>query len=214
MAILENCTKAEVYDEEGTLLCQASVNSGPMDSVMVVVPKSLEYKSQNTYRIVFYDPTLGMLTCRCALSAPLDMPEQRRSFRCEILERLNQEQRRQDVKVSVGAEVTIHVSRQPGDHVQITSDGYPARVLNISAGGVYLRTELPLKEGRRLWFDFKEAGETIPLAAQILRVDDLSPHPGRKVYGYGCHFTDLSTRYESQLRSYVFREELRKRNRD
>ena len=125
-------------------------------------------------------------------------------------------QRRQDVKVSVaaGAEVTIHVARQPGDHIQVVKDGYPATVLNISAGGVYLRTALPLQEGRRLWFDFKGAGETIPLTAQILRVDDLSPHPAKQIFGYGCHFIDLPARYESQLRSYVFREELRRRNRD
>lgn len=214
MAILQECTKAEVYDLEGTRLCLAQVQRGPMDSILVVTPDSLDHRDYEMFRIVFYDPTLGVLTCRCELSAPLDLPDHMTSYRCEILERLHQEQRRQDVKVSVGREVTIHVARQPGDHVQVTKEGYPATVLNISAGGVYLRTTLPLQKGRRLWFDFKEAGEPIPLTAQILRVDDLSPHPAKQVYGYGCHFIDLSTRYESQLRSYVFREELRRRNRD
>lgn len=214
MAILQNCTKADVYDLEGTLLCPASVQSGPMDGILVVTPDSLNHRDHDMFRIVFYDPVLGVLTCRCELSSPLDLPDHMISYRCEILERLNQEQRRQDVKVSVGRDVTIHVARQPGDHTQVTKDGYPATVLNISAGGVYLRTALPLQEGRRLWFDFKEAGETIPLTAQILRVDDLSPHPAKKLYGYGCHFVNLSTRHESLLRGYVFQEDRRRRNRD
>ena len=113
MAILQNCTKAEVYDTNGTLLCPATVQSGPMDSILVITPDSLDHREHDLFRIVFYDPVLGVLTCRCELSAPLDLPDHMTSYRCEILERLNQEQRRQDVKVSVaaGAEVTIHVAR-------------------------------------------------------------------------------------------------------
>lgn len=214
MAILQNCTKAEVYDTNGTLLCPATVQSGPMDSILVITPDSLDHKEHDLFRIVFYDPVLGVLTCRCELSAPLDLPDHMTSYRCEILERLNQEQRRQDVKVSVaaGADVTIHVARQPGDHIQVVKEGYPATVLNISAGGVYLRTALPLQPDRRLWFDFKGAGETIPLTAQILRVDDLSPHPAKQVFGYGCRFVDLPARHESLLRGYVFQEDRRRRS--
>lgn len=214
MAMLDNCRKADIFDEEGNLLCQAAVRTGPTGGVLVVVPREMDYKAQEFFQILFYDPVLGMLTCRCALSAPLDMPDRMRSLRCEVVERLNQENRRQDVKVSVGVEVMIHVSRQPGDTVQVPESGVPATVLNISAGGVYLRTALPLKEGRRLWFDFNEAGDTIPLKAQILRVDDATIYPSQPLYGYGCQFVGLSTRHESQLRSFVFREEMRKRQRD
>ena len=85
-------------------------------------------------------------------------------------------------------------------------------MLNISAGGVYLRTALPLQPDRRLWFDFKGAGETIPLTAQILRVDDLSPHPAKQIFGYGCRFVDLPARHESLLRGYVFQEDRRRRS--
>ena len=98
--------------------------------------------------------------------------------------------------------------------MQVPPEGVSAKVFNISAGGVYLRTALALKEGRRLWFDFKEAGGTIPLAAEILRVEDATIWGQRPLYGYGCRFVDLPTRYESQLRSFVFREEMRTRKRD
>ena len=75
MAILQNCTKAEVYDTNGTLLCPATVQSGPMDSILVITPDSLDHREHDLFRIVFYDPVLGVLTCRCELSAPLDLPD-------------------------------------------------------------------------------------------------------------------------------------------
>ena len=89
MAILQNCTKAEVYDTNGALLCPATVQSGPMDSILVITPDSLDHREHDLFRIVFYDPVLGVLTCRCELSAPLDLPDHMTSYRCEILERLN-----------------------------------------------------------------------------------------------------------------------------
>ena len=164
MAMMDNCKKAEIFDDSGNLLCEAAVSCGPMGGLLVDVPAELDYKAQSLFRVLFYDPTMGMVMCRCTLSSPLDLPEGRRSLRCDIAEQLSQENRRQDVKVSLGAEVMIHVSRQPGDKVQVPPEGVSAKVFNISAGGVYLRTALALKEGRRLWFDFKEAGGTIPLA--------------------------------------------------
>ena len=214
MAMMDNCKKAEIFDDSGNLLCEAAVSCGPMGGLLLDVPAELDYKAQSLFRVLFYDPTMGMVMCRCTLSSPLDLPEGRRSLRCDIAEQISQENRRQDVKVSLGAEVMIHVSRQPGDKVQVPPEGVSAKVFNISAGGVYLRTALALKEGRRLWFDFKEAGGTIPLAAEILRVEDATIWGQRPLYGYGCRLVDLPTRYESQLRSFVFREEMRTRKRD
>lgn len=214
MAILEYCKRAEIFDSDGDFLVQAGVEQGPMDSVLLIVPRSFDFHLLPYFQIVFYDPILGMLTCRCSLNSPLDLPEQMRSLRCEIIDRLSQEQRRQDVKVSVGEKVMLHTSRQPGDAVQIPSEGVQATVLNISAGGVYLRTSLAMDKGRRVWFDFKGAGGTIPLVAKILRVSDETVYPSQPLYGYGCRFMDLPARYESQLRSFVFREDRRLRKKD
>ena len=190
MAILEYCKRAEIFDSDGDLLVQAGVEQGPMDSVLLIVPRSFDFHLLPYFQIVFYDPILGMLTCRCSLNSPLDLPEQMRSLRCEIIDRLSQEQRRQDVKVSVGEKVMLHTSRQPGDAVQIPSEGVQATVLNIRAGG------------------------TIPLVAKILRVSDETVYPSQPLYGYGCRFMDLPARYESQLRSFVFREDRRLRKKD
>lgn len=214
MAILEHCKRAEIFDSDGDLIVRADVEMGPMDGVLLIVPRSFDFHVQPYFQVVFYDPILGMLTCRCVLTSPLDLPDQMCSLRCEILERLSQEQRRQDVKVSVGERVMLHTSRQPGDQVQIPAEGVQAMVLNISAGGAYLRTSLPMDKGRRVWFDFTSAGGVIPLTAKVLRVSDETVYPSQPLYGYGCRFMDLPARYESQLRSFVFREDRRLRKKD
>ena len=182
-----------------------------MGSLLLTVPRSLDYLNQEIFRILFYDPTLGRLTCRCALSSPLLLPNQMTSLRCDILERVSQEQRRQDLKVPLkvptGMDITIHVTRRPGDSLYMTEEGRPARLMNLSAGGAYVRTEVVLEEGRQLWFDFRGAGAPIRLTAQVLRVEDLTAQPNRPLYGYGCKFVGLPARAESQLRSFVFKEE-------
>lgn len=211
MVFLENCKKAEIFGDSNNFLCTAAVSLGPLGSILVVVPRSMDYRAQEDFKIIFYDPAMGKLTCRCTLSAPLPLPDQMCSLRCQVLEQLAQEQRREDVKVPVVVRMMLHVSRQPGDSVYVPPEGWPSTVQNISAGGVYLQTDLALTEGRRFWFDFHETGETIRLEARILRVDDLTKRPNQPLYGYGCKFINLSARSENQLRNYVFREEKRQR---
>ena len=198
MVFLENCKKAEVFGDSNNFLCEAAVSLGPLGSILVAVPRSMDYKAQENFTLVFYDPVMGKLTCRCALSAPLPLPDQMCSLRCQVLEQLAQEQRREDVKVPVIVRMMLHVSRQPGDSVYVPPEGWPATVQNISAGGVYLQTDLPL---------------VLRLEARILRVDDLTKRPNQPLYGYGCKFINLSARSENQLRNYVFREEKRQRKR-
>ena len=86
MEILEYCTKAEIFDNDGKVLCEAMVSIGPMGSLLLTVPRSLDYLNQEVFR----------LTCRCALSSPLLLPDRKTSLRCDILERISQEQRRQE----------------------------------------------------------------------------------------------------------------------
>lgn len=212
MAILENCLKADVYDiVDGALLCTARVSQGPMESILLEVPRSVDWTENDLCRIVFYDPVLGKLTCRCSLSSPLILSVEELSLRCEIIEKLSQEQRRNDVKVPVGHKVLLQIPHRPGD-VIVPPEGWPATVMNISAGGVCLRTDFVLEVGRTCSFIFPEAGGNIPLTAKVLWLADASTRPHQVLYAYGCQFVNLPTRYESQLRSFVFREERRLHN--
>ena len=191
MAILENCMKAEIFDiVDNTLLCTSYVSQGPMESILLEVPRTIDWKEHAICRVVFYDPTLGRLTCRCSLSSPLILPDQMLSIRCEIVEKLSQEQRRNDVKVPVGVRVLLRIPHRPGD-APVPPEGWPATVINISAGGVCLRTDFAL---------------------EVLWSADASTRPYQTLYAYGCQFVGLPSRYESQLRGFVFREERRLRN--
>lgn len=213
MEILKECKKAEVFDlSSGGLLCVAGVSSGPMGGILLTIPRDLNCQELGPCQVIFYDPVLGRLTCRCILSSPLPLPDRKQSVRCDILERLSQEQRREDVKIPFEAKVMLHVPHVPGDSIRVPAAGWPAVIKNISAGGVYFRTDLVLPEQRMVRFDFREAGDNIPLSAQILRVDDITERPSQPMYGYGCRFVNLQNRYENQLRNFVFQEERRRRN--
>ena len=120
-------------------------------------------------------------------------------YRCEVLETLSKQQRREDLKVAVSVPV------------QVRFDGrlWPGTIANISAGGVLLMSPLTAHRGDTLHFQFNEAGDTIPLTAQVLRVELRPTQNGKLTYGYGCHFVDLKPGHESLLRNYVFQEERR-----
>lgn len=209
--MLENCKKADVFEKSGNPLCRARVSVGPTGGILLIFPRTVKYKTNLPYRVVFYDPTLGILTCRCRLSVALPLPGgQLCSLRCEIQEKISQEQRRQDVKIPLEAGVKLFTTFITGDPVRVTDDGFPAIVVNISAGGVYLRTALPLPKGRRVWFKFPPL-DGITLNAQILRVENATVQVGQTQYGYGCKFLNLTTKHEALLRSYIFQEERRQR---
>lgn len=210
--MLEKCKKADILEKAGTLICQARVSVGRTGEIILVIPRSATYKSNSAYPVVFYDPVLGRVTCRCRLSAPLPLPGgELYSLRCEVVEQLSQEQRRQDVKIPMNMTIMLHAAYQPGDPVRTSELGTPATIGNLSAGGVYLRTALPLPKGRRVWFDLMVGKEKMTLSAKVVWMETTSPKPGQIQYGYGCQFVNLLSRQESALRSFIFQEERRQR---
>ena len=215
--MFEKCKKADILERTGALICQARISVGRNGEVLMVIPRAAAYKPNANYHVVFYDPVLGRVTCRCRLSASLALPGGALcSLRCEILEQLAQNQRRQDVKIPLGLNIMLHAAYQPGDPILPSELGVPATIVNISAGGIYLRTSLALAKGRRVWFDFAETGEKMTLSAQILRVENptVSPNGGNRfLYGYGCKFVDMLSRHESILRSYIFQQQRYQRDR-
>lgn len=187
------------------MICQARVSVSQRGQVLLVIPRSAFYRPNAPYRVVFYDPVLGRVTCRCRLSASLPLPNSDlNSLRCEVLEQLAQDQRRQDVKIPLGENILLHAVYQPGDVGRIPEGGAPATIVNISAGGVYLRTSMLLEKGRRVWFDYRINNENLTLSAQVLRAENASLNQNQILYGYGCRFINLLSRHESLLRSYIF----------
>lgn len=205
--MFEKCKKADVYAKGGSLICQARISVSRTGQILLVIPRSAVYKPNAPYRVVFYDPVLGRVTCNCRLSASVPLPNSNlNSLRCEVLEQLAQDQRRQDVKIPLGENVLLHAVFQPGDVGKIPEGGFPATIVNISAGGVYLRTSVLLEKGRRVWFDYRINNENLTLSAQILRAENgaLNQNQNQILYGYGCKFINMLSRHESMLRSYIF----------
>lgn len=214
--MFEKCKKADLLERTGGLICQARVNVGRSGGILLIIPRAAVYKPNTNYHVIFYDPVLGRVTCRCRLSSSLNLPGgELCSMRCEVLEQLRQDQRRQDVKIPLGINIMLHAVYQTGDHIADSVMGVPTTIVDISAGGVYLRTPLQLAKGRRVWFDFAEAGENMTLSAQILRVESVPATNGSsQLYGYGCKFVDMLSRHETALRSYIFQQQRNQRVRD
>lgn len=197
------CKKAEIHDAAHDRTVPAAVSTGAMDSLLITVPRDYAHNTSEPVEILFYDPIQGLVTCRCLLTSPLNVDRQHRSFRCQVLEVLSRDQRRQDIKISLTSKVTVTLER-PDRTLEA-----PATLYNISAGGVYLVTDLELSPGDQVSFYFHDAGGTIPLTAEVLRVETRPDRYSRPVVGYGCQFVDMANMYELQLRSYVFKEEKR-----
>lgn len=214
--MFEKCKKAEVLDKSGALVCQCRVSVGHSGAILLVIPRAAVYKANTNYRVVFYDPVLGRVICRCRLSAALPLPGgELCSLRCEVLEQLIQDQRRQDVKIPLGMNVMLHATYQPGDPIEPSSLGIPATIVNISAGGVYLRAPLMMDKGRRIWFDFQIDRENVTLSAQVLRRDNAALSSNHQIhYGYGCKFINMLSKHEAALRSFIFQLQRQQRKQD
>lgn len=195
---LTRCKKAELQDPATKRTVKADVTIGALDSLLITVPKSCVLSTDDPVTVTFLEPALGMVVCRCKLSSPLATADLKFcSYRCRILEELERNQRREDIKLTITVDVEIQLAN---------TDTYaPATIYNISAGGVYLATSLAAQAGDRLTFNFNQAGPAIPLVAEVLRVENRLDRYGRLVKGYGCRFVRLSPRYEAQLRSFIFK---------
>lgn len=197
MAMFSRCKKAELKDAVSGQTFAAGVSIGPMDSLMIAAPAACKVEAGTPMEIKFLDPALGVVTCRCKLTSPLLSNDKRFAvYRCQVLEKLSQEQRREDIKIPLTARVRI-------SHLDSGAEA-PATLCNISASGVYLGTSLPAQKGDKLSFTLPVDGALIPLTAEILRVESRSDLGG---LGYGCRFVRLSSQHENQLRAYIFQEE-------
>lgn len=199
MAMFSRCKKAELKDAVSGQTFAAGVSIGPMDSLMIAAPITRKVEAGTPLEIKFLDPALGVVTCRCKLTSPLISRDKRFAvYRCQVLEKLSQEQRREDIKIPITIKVRVAHRRSGGEA--------PAVLCNISASGVYLGTSLPVQTGDLLSFTLPTADAQIPLTAEVLRAESRADLGGT---GCGCRFVHLAPQHETQLRAYIFQEERR-----
>lgn len=199
MAMFSRCKKAELTDIETGEAVTAGVSIGRLDSLMIATPLTCKLDMNDPVEIRFLDSTLGVVTCLCKLTAPLLTPDKRfMVYRCQILEELSREQRREDIKIPLTSQVQVN---HPA-----SGKSAPGALRDISASGVYLGTSLSAQKGDILSFTLQLDDGSIPLTAEVLRAE-LRPNLGG--YGYGCRFVRMLPQHETQLRAYIFQEERR-----
>lgn len=199
MAQFEHCKKAEIPPtEKGQPAIRCTVGTVSTGGLLISTPRDFKCSSGTPVVVVFFDPLLGLTRCSCRLSAPVPKGDIC-IYRCEVLEMLSKQQRREDLKVAVSVPVQVRFN----DRI------WPGTIANISAGGVLLMSPLTARRGDTLTFNFNAGEDLIPLTAQVLRVELRPTQGGKLTYGYGCRFVDLKPGHESLLRNYVFQEERR-----
>lgn len=203
MVKFSQCRKADILDRATKRMIKAAVSFGAMDSLLITVPQASALPTNEPVLISFLDAALGVVRCRCRLSAPLVSDNRSLcTYRCQILEYLSQKQRREDLKIPMNVNVAATLVS--------SGDMAAATIRDISAGGAYLVTTLAAQVGEQLTFSFRQAGTAIPLTAEVLRAEATVDQQNRLVRGYGCRFVHLSPQHEAQLRSYIFQEEKRR----
>lgn len=204
---LIHCKKVDILDEEDHVLYSAEVTSDSTNSLLVILPRSFDYHAQDSFKTRFYDPIRGLVTCRSRFHAPLPLPDAKVSLRCTIVQNISQQNRRTDLKVPIFYNTQAKVEKKSFSGMVDCNEFYPAELVNISAGGVYIKLPVLLFRYRKISFTFDADGKEVPLTAEVLRVEDCTTVPNKPMFGYGCRFVDLAPQYEAILRSFVLRRE-------
>lgn len=207
MKILKRCRKATIYDDEKNLLCQVNVFLDEEENIRISTPEEFDEHIQETFEVVFFDPVIGLIPCRCALSEPETLSNQVISFKCSVLERREQIQRRMDIKVPVEIDILMRTDGIVGGTIETGDGGYIAKMTDISAGGTFLVSKMWIEKGALIDFEFTETKAPIDLTVEVLRVMEQTDEQGNRTYGHGCRFFELSRNAETMLRNFVYQRE-------
>ncbi|MBQ4347968.1 MAG: PilZ domain-containing protein [Firmicutes bacterium] len=202
MRKFEHCKKADILNEKNEPIATADVGIDSSNRLRLTFTDFDPTKSEE-FNVLFYDPSEGLVTCLCRFSQP-EVIDKKLIMTCHVIQRLAQEQRRRDLKVNLKHDVYIQLMGRGGGE-------FHADIVNFSAGGVLLRSKLFAGPGDKLFFSFREAGDNIPMIAEILRVEPPKSNEEPLIYGYGCRFLGLTAQQEEMLRGFVFRQEMEKR---
>jgi len=208
MDVLKKCYKAEIFKGE-KVLCEVEVFRDLASDVWLSIPKDFPLDTSKDYTILFYDSIAGLVRCRCALGDIQPLSDEWDSVPCEILEVLESQQRRMDLKITLDTSLDLRCNFIPGPRAGIP-EWIHAVTRDISAGGVYFMCEYELPAGSVVQFQLHGASKPLMLSAKVLRTDTIEKKDGTQ-YGHGCQFIDLKPQTEAVLRNYIFRQERQRR---
>ena len=198
--VLRDCKKGMVHWPEGDRNIPVLVEKNG-DEILLYFKG---YKFQDTRfvsEIDFYDLQKGMIVtlAEVVMRKNPAFPESPYPWIgvCDIREVLRIVQRRNDVRVSVAMELPFVKEKEKDDEEELHFFGI---IRNLSAGGIFMETNVPLKEDDivRFHYRFDKMDRELKLVVVWIKADE----NGR--YGYGLRFLRMSLGEESEVRNHVF----------
>lgn len=192
--VLKDCSRCTVYTPQGKPLSRAEVVHTKDYIALYFEISGLQDVRMRTV-VDFYDDRVGMIRAVCSLvvrrnpSFPA-MPNPWMAD-CEILEVKDSLQRQQDIR----ARVKIDTGFQSEGH-----GAFYGVIENISAGGFYVKTAMPLDRNEKISFQYSFRTAMRTFQARVIRMQRIGDE-----YGYGCRFENLSENAEAVIREYVYK---------
>ena len=199
--VLRDCKKGMVHWPEGDRNIPVLVEKNG-DEILLYFKG---YKFQDTRfvsEIDFYDLQKGMIVtlAEVVMRKNPAFPESPYPWIgvCDIREVLRIVQRQNDVRVSVAMELPFVKEKEKDDEEELHCFGI---IRNLSAGGIFMETNVPLKEDDivRFHYRFDKMDRELKLVVVWIKAGE----NGR--YGYGLRFLRMSLGEESEVRNHVFR---------
>ena len=199
--VLRDCKKGMVHWPEGDRNIPVLVEKNG-DEILLYFKG---YKFQDTRfvsEIDFYDLQKGMIVtlAEVVMRKNPAFPESPYPWIgvCDIREVLRIVQRQNDVRVSVAMELPFVKEKEKDDEEELHFFGI---IRNLSAGGIFMETNVPLKEDDivRFHYRFDKMDRELKLVVVWIKAGE----NGR--YGYGLRFLRMSLGEESEVRNHVSR---------
>ena len=196
---LKDCERCLVYGTDNRPLSRARVEVSNEGDILLFFAttklRSVRFKTT----VDLYDGAQGVVRCRCEVTiqrndGPSKVNEPWMAV-CEVLKVQDVFQRQKDLRVPV--EIRTEFFKEDGM-------SFFGTIQNISAGGIFLVTSLPMKVGTKFRFNHVFEGELCEVKAKVLRGKGASGGD----FGYGCQFYGLSNEAETAIRKFVFQRQL------
>ena len=198
---------ADVCDENGVFIGKAKAEGKFGDeNILLFVDHSTMKGIRSSFVAVIENDVYGLITCQAEMLEFCESADFRHPYevRVKINKILGVVQRRNEVKVktsintifwTVDEETMKKADRARGAHVV-----YEGEIKDLSASGLFFKTEEELEVGQIVEFVFDRLEKPFSVFAEIVRVQETDDG----VKGYGARFKKLPSAYQSGIRMYVY----------
>lgn len=199
MIKMKSCESCLVYGTDNRPLSRARVEIAPDDTIQMFFSnyklRAVRFKTV----VDFYDKQKGLIRTYCELvlrrnSHATKITEPWMAD-CTLIDVYEAVQRQKDLRETVRIAI---------DAITESGQTFSGTIQNISAGGIFLVTAMPMKIGTKFTFEHSFEGERCEIKAKILR----GKAAGGSGFGYGCQFYSLSNEAETAIRKFVFQKQL------